>query len=258
MYLSTEEITVCTMDIGPGGMFDPPDIHPGDETYYILEGSITILNPLTGQSAEVREGEAVLIPKGALHSGYNFQDKTVKVLAVIAPLAHDKSGVSIDTNVPKKILFHDRKNFSAAGSDFCFSNKAGTVDDIGSWPEQGELLRKNSIIYPINEQKKLRVIHGNSRPVLVKFAVSNEFASVGELILPVGGQTASYSEPLKHHGETFLFARDGDITVELMEKEKVYALNAYDGLYLPPKTEYRLINYSSKMINAIFAVTGKF
>ncbi len=29
MYLSTPNLTVCSMEIGPGGFFNPPDYHPG-------------------------------------------------------------------------------------------------------------------------------------------------------------------------------------------------------------------------------------
>ena len=46
--VSTDKMFVGTYQLGPGGSFNPPDLHPGDETYYILNGTLTFgSNPPT-------------------------------------------------------------------------------------------------------------------------------------------------------------------------------------------------------------------
>jgi mannose-6-phosphate isomerase-like protein (cupin superfamily) len=82
---STDKVFSAIYKIPPGGRFEPPDIHEGDEPYYILEGTLTMRNPDTDQTVEIRQGEALYIPKGAWHQGYNFTDEDLKILVMIAP-----------------------------------------------------------------------------------------------------------------------------------------------------------------------------
>lgn len=36
--VTTDTFMLGIYELGPGGAFDPLDIHPGDESYYILQG----------------------------------------------------------------------------------------------------------------------------------------------------------------------------------------------------------------------------
>ncbi len=85
LIASTDKIFSAIYQIPPGGTFDPPDIHEGDEPYYILKGKLTMANPETQQVVQVGEGEALLIPKGAWHKGYNFESTELTILVMIAP-----------------------------------------------------------------------------------------------------------------------------------------------------------------------------
>ena len=89
---STDKVFSAMYQIPPGGKFEPADIHDGDEPYYILEGTLTMRNPDTGQVVVVGQGEALFIPKGAWHQGYNFTDKDLKILVMIAPQIWGKDG----------------------------------------------------------------------------------------------------------------------------------------------------------------------
>ena len=85
MIASTDRIFSAMYRIPPGGRFEPPDIHEGDEPYYILRGTLTMRNPETKQTVQIHQGEALLIPKGAWHQGYNFTDEDLLILVMIAP-----------------------------------------------------------------------------------------------------------------------------------------------------------------------------
>lgn len=254
MYLSTGHITVCSMEIGPGGFFNPPDYHPGDEAYFVLEGTITQFNPATGSCIEVKEGEALLIPKGTLHSAYNFGEKTVKVLAVIAPKIVEDQVFPTDVNGPKKIWGYDPGDFAQKTPAWDAPHWYGSVDQLGRWPEPGELLREKKLIYHITEERKLKIINGDTRPILMKYSVSNDFLSMGEYIVPAGGVVTRHSEVIRHPGEAFLLGMEGPVAVYIMKTRETYMLKHYEGLYLPPHTEYMLLNYSAQTGRVIFSL----
>lgn len=254
MYLSTNHITVCSMEIGPGGFFNPPDYHPGDEAYFVLEGTITQFNPETGGCIEVKTNEALLIPKGVLHSAYNFGSETVKVLAVIAPKIVEDQVFPTDVNGPKKIWGYSSEDFKDKTQAWEAPYKYGSVDQLGQWPENGSLLREKKLIYHIPEERKLKVINGDTRPVLMKYAVSNDFMSMGEYIVPAGGVVTRHSEVISHKGEAFLFGLEGPMAVYMTETRETYMLKHYEGLYIPPRTPYMLVNYSAVTARAIFAL----
>jgi mannose-6-phosphate isomerase-like protein (cupin superfamily) len=83
----TNRLYFSDYSIKPGGWFEPPDIHAGDEVYYCLEGEATMFDPVHGDTFVLREGDGFLIPKGTWHVGYNFGDKPFRLLTIIAPKA---------------------------------------------------------------------------------------------------------------------------------------------------------------------------
>lgn len=82
-FVSTDKILVSIWSVPPGQSFEPPDIHSGDEPYYILKGEPTIVNPETGQCIQAKEGDAILIPRKCWHRVYNFTEEEVTVIAII-------------------------------------------------------------------------------------------------------------------------------------------------------------------------------
>ena len=140
----------------------------------------------------------------------------------------------------------------------CDNTRLATVDDVGSWPLPGELLRENGYLYHITEEKKLLAIHGHKHPTLVKLSVSNDFMNVGELIVPFGGSVCRYTEIFCYPGESFLYALEDKTTVYLPKTHETIVLMPEEGLYLPPETEYQIVNYSDKNVRVLFAaVPGK-
>lgn len=54
-----------------------------DELLYGLEGVLTVT--ADGRKTELRAGEAVFIPRGAVHHHENLHEETARVLAVLTP-----------------------------------------------------------------------------------------------------------------------------------------------------------------------------
>ena len=85
LHVSTDKLTCTEFAVAPGEYFSPPDIHTGDEVYYVLAGTATVLDPETGEVFTAAEGDVMLIPKGAWHQTFNFTDKELVLLCSFAP-----------------------------------------------------------------------------------------------------------------------------------------------------------------------------
>jgi mannose-6-phosphate isomerase-like protein (cupin superfamily) len=85
MFASTQTLFSGRYHLAAGSSFDPPDVHAGDEYYYVLNGTFTMFNPATGQVVEIKKGECINLPKGAPHKAYNFGMETAEVLYLIVP-----------------------------------------------------------------------------------------------------------------------------------------------------------------------------
>jgi len=83
IFISTDKILLSAWIVPPGQSFQPPDIHTGDEPYYVLKGVATVCNPETGQVVEAKAGDVVFIPAGCWHETYNFGEDDMYLCAII-------------------------------------------------------------------------------------------------------------------------------------------------------------------------------
>jgi len=78
--------TMAVIRIAPGQKVRPAHSHPnGEEVIYILSGHGRVL--VDGEVELVREGCAVLFPKGKVHMLQNLSDVEMKVACFFAPPA---------------------------------------------------------------------------------------------------------------------------------------------------------------------------
>lgn len=255
LYLSTENMTVVLWEMAPGSQFDPPDYHQGDEIYYILDGEITELNPVTGEVLRAKKGEAMLIPKETVHIGINFGKKVMRNFAVIAPKSVVDQTFPTDAD-PRHKLFHGKYNAELKTTHGWEEPVFHPMlDDLNDWPRGTKFLRENGFYYHIPEEKKhLSILGGYENPVLVKTCVSNEYAHVGEYYIPCGGAGPRQTEMITHAGECFLFAPDQKVAVYVPKFHQTYVLEKEEGLYLPPETEHAIVNYNAEPLLVLFAI----
>jgi quercetin dioxygenase-like cupin family protein len=86
LLASTEHLTVGKLHLLPGQQTDA-QIHAGDESLYLLEGTLHIRLPENqGQRwFELKPGDGFYIPEGVPHQYYNVSDKPVSLLFGVAP-----------------------------------------------------------------------------------------------------------------------------------------------------------------------------
>jgi len=256
LYASTDKLTVGTWQLGPGGTYDPPDLHAGDEVYYVLEGVLTEHNPILGEFMQVRPGEALLLPMHGYHKGHNFEQGIMRILYVIAPKIWESQAPPMDFSEGKMKQYKGKHNAKLSSHPQIGQWYAhGTTDDIGRWPVPGPQCRKSPILfYHITEEKKLINVHGTQYPMLVKFFVSNDLLHMGEFILPAGGTGSRASEPDSHRGDAVLFVQEGPVTFFLTETLEAFDVQEDEAMFIPEGVSYQMINYTAHRNKVIFSI----
>ena len=252
MYLSTQEITCSSYDISPGGWVDIPDYHPGDEVYIVLEGTLTMLNTEAGQVVQVHEGECLLMPEGAKHSGFNFEQRKVRTMAFIAPKIFTEAGFPTDEIGRHKVYNGKLDPGSFPKYTFCQApNRAGVLDDMGAWPVDGPAARRSPYFHYVPEDRKLLLINGVDNPVLMKVCVSNDYLTVAQLEIPSGGKGARMTDPDRHPAESVLYVDRGRVSVLLHDTRETFQIQGREALYIPKETTYQLFNYENETVEVL-------
>ena len=257
LLVSTENIFAAYFELPPGTQYGPPDYHPNDEVYLILEGELTQVNPFSGQAMTVKAGEALIMPKGAVHAGFNFGQKKMRAFSCSPGIVSDQmfpTDMDGKWNLYKKCTeeFPPPKRWTEL-------NKLGTIYDIGNWPVDFEELRKPpQYLYKVSEENKLNVVRGLEFPILMKISVSNETMQVGEYIIPSGGIQCRMSEPDSHKGECCIYVIEGEMGVFISETRETFKVHLNEAIYIPAGQEYSMINYGNEPIHAAFVITPSF
>src|SRR3712207_2403406 len=86
---STAQLHVLGYDLPPGGEFrhSPANqtVFGADVLYFVLEGTLVLANPETGEVLPVREGTGALFHRGTWHNGFNPGRGAVRVLEFFSP-----------------------------------------------------------------------------------------------------------------------------------------------------------------------------
>lgn len=109
-YISTDNILISHWIVPAGQSFQPPDLHSGDEPYYILDGEAHLFNPETGQLISAKAGDVVFIPRKSWHQVYNFSDRDVVIVAIIAGKPWEEKDMDlVEKRDFKPLYFNDKK-----------------------------------------------------------------------------------------------------------------------------------------------------
>ncbi|MEA5014355.1 MAG: cupin domain-containing protein [Candidatus Limiplasma sp.] len=257
--VTTDTFMLGIYELGPGGAFDPLDIHPGDEFYYILQGPI-VQRSGNGQFAYLDTGDGLYMPQEAWHKAHNFSANKARVLYFITPKAwgEDIPPKYIPTDAETK--FYKGPN-NAALPDMRGVireiSRQGCTDDIGAWPVDGKEARKApQAVYAVYDRDKLNNVHGTEHPILMRFIASNDYGHFGEFILPAGGYGPRCSDPDCHGGDGALYCIDGPVVVNLPQQQESFQIEEGDAFFLPANTQYQLVNFECKPVKCVFAITA--
>lgn len=129
---------------------------------------------------------------------------------------------------------------------------------IGAWPVDGESVRKTGEFVKVNEDNKLRTIHGKQHPVPFNFFFSTDLGHMGEFMIPVGGTGVRATEPLSHAGDCAVYVEHGPITFFFPGPDNdAFVVEEGEVMFIPSNTKYQCINYTSKIVKGIFSIGGE-
>lgn len=269
LHLSTDRLTCTEFHVGPGEWFEPPDLHAGDEVYYVLRGEPAVLNPETGEVLVVQEGEFLLIPKGTWHQAHNFASGTAIVLCSFAPKIWSEEQ-PMPADFPGHLLVYKGPERKVGSPDppspgagrLCRALvrsqplAAPPLQLLGHWPGEGPELRKNKQMVPVGEREALKVIHGESNRLLACFYVSNDFLHVGLLHIPAGPP----SEPEEHQGDEVIYVVQGSLSVLILEEqtsgsgERRFEVHQGERFLIPEGYKHQYCNFSPQPAKALFSI----
>lgn len=255
LYISTKNLTMGTFELAPGSMFSPPDHHPGEECYFIVEGELTEVNPVTGQALRIQKNEVLLIPKEGAHGGYNFGNKTMKAVFALAPNMVQEQNFPTDLTGKWRVLKGKDEASYQVYPDYEKKNIEGTINHVGRWPEEGRIIRQEpKYLRRIADDGKLNVVNGLENPYLMRFAVSNDLIHFGELIVPSGGKGCRISEPESHQGDTAIMVLEGTLSFLIMDTRETFKIEKNELMFIPAGVEYQMMNYWEDYVRAIFTI----
>jgi quercetin dioxygenase-like cupin family protein len=243
VYGRGERISGFIYLLGPGHWFGASKtwkpLYDQHRFYYVVQGTLAIHDPESGEVAVAGAGEAVTWRGTRYHYGYNVGADEVIVLDWFAPAerAPDVSELSYATSKRDVGTF-----------------RGGRYELLGAWPdrrcEELQRLAADGGPLTVGPGNSLRLIHGTRLPLLVSILSSSPDLTAGTFSLRGG----SRSEPERHPGDEVVFALSGKLNVHLPESGDWFELNRLDCLYLPEGTAHEYWSYGAETTTAAFCV----
>ena len=89
IYVSSQLLHAIVFELPPGGAFRHSDsfrtVFAADELLHVLEGTLVLANPETGDVVRAEPGESVFFRRDTWHHGFSYGDDALRVLEFFAP-----------------------------------------------------------------------------------------------------------------------------------------------------------------------------
>jgi quercetin dioxygenase-like cupin family protein len=229
IYVSSERIHTIVFGLPPGGAFRHSEafrtVFAADELLHVLQGTLVLANPETGEVVRADRGESVFFRRDTWHHGFSYGDEPLRVLEYFAPPpATGTSGAYAQT----------RPYLEA--STYAVEGIVGRLADVRPPSGSFHVLR--------DEDRVWRLDTG----ALVGLLVSTEHLTVGTLTLPAG-QT---SDDEAHDGEELLYVTRGELRVEAGGAGET--LSPGDAFFVPSGVAHRYAATGAGVAEAVFGV----
>jgi quercetin dioxygenase-like cupin family protein len=233
IYVSTQRIHAIVFGLPPGGAFRHSEsfrtAFAADELLYVLQGTLVLANPETGEVVRAEPGESVFFRRDTWHHGFSYGDEPLRVLELFAPPpATGTSGAYARTRPYLEQSLYARE---------------GVVGNLaGDRPAEGTLriLRREDSVWRLD------------RDVLVGLLVSTEHLTAGTVTIPAGHTSLEET----HDGEELVHVTRGELRVEAAGVEATLAPG--DAFFVPSATPHRYAATGAGVAEAVFGVAPSF
>jgi quercetin dioxygenase-like cupin family protein len=246
IYVSSNEIHQLLFGLPPGGNFRHSEsyrtVFGADEVLYVLEGTMVIANPETGDVRKVQTGEAVFFRKDNWHHAWAYGTDELRVLEYFAPPPSTGSSGAYAKARPY-----------VKAEESVYSQPAL----LGSWPmERGK--RIESFTHLTDRDLLWQLDAPGAQPVLTGLYCATEHLTVGKTILLPGQKSAL----LRHSGGKGFYTLKGRANIKIEDEKHEgpswFELHAADGAYVPPGIAHRLYNMSAEPAELLWGVAPAF
>ena len=245
IFVSSDRIHQLELSIPPGGRFQHSDqnrtVFAADQVYYVLEGTMVLANPATGEVQRVRTGEAAFFRRDTWHHAYNYDaSRRLRALELFAP--PPSQGTS-------SAYARTKENITewSYGDDTALTR----------WPMDRAQIEEKHQIHVLGEEDVLWRIEDPDGDLLVGLYASTDHLTVGRGTLLPGRR----GPRRRHGGDQSVYVLDGTLNVFLPEADSIpswFALRPGDAFYLPIGTTYEFHNISAESATFLFAVAPSY
>ena len=241
LYTTSDKIHFIMFSLRPGAHWGYSDefkpSYEADEGYYILQGSLTLHNPETGEVCVANQGEALHFRAHTWHYGYNFTSGETLVLEAFAPVPADMSADEISRSLSPP----EKKR--GARSEF-----------MGNWPWNAQEANQAQTIRVVRPPDWLHIIQGDAAPTRVSLFVATEKLCMGIFTLLPG----CASDPETHSGDEVAVVTQGRVNIRLPDTRGWFELHKHDGFFTPEGVAHGYHNMSDQPATVVFGVAPKY
>ncbi len=243
IYVSSGQIHQLMFGLAPGGAFRHSEAHrtifAADEIYYVVEGTMVICNPETGEVYRVMAGESAFFRRDTWHHAFNYGTGHLRVLELFAPPPSQGTSGAYSRTKP-----------------YLATSNYGQERWMGRWPMAQQEAAAAATITVVRDADTLWRLEGRERQVLVGLITATEHLTTGVMHLLPG----QHSDVETHGGDESLYVLEGTLNVRLPEHDgqRWYELNPGDGFYLPEGVPHHYYNMTGEPVRFLFGVAPQY
>ena len=237
IYASTERVHVLVFGLAPGAGFrHSPEfrtVFAADELLHVIEGTLVIADPETGEVQRVAQGESVFFRRDTWHHAFALGPEPLRVLELFAP--PPAAGAS-----------------SAYAREQPYLERSRYADDalLGAWPPAAPRAARLRVLRPAD------VLWRRDLGALVGVLVSTEHLTVATVELGPGEVAAAH----EHGGDEVVLALAGPLWVRAWfdGAVHVFELEPEDVCYLPAGSRHEYRNAGGAIAVAICGIAPSY
>lgn len=239
IYVSSGQIHQLMFGLAPGGVFTHSEAHrtifAADEIYYVVEGTMVLCNPETGEVHRVMAGEAAFFRRDTWHHAFNYGTGHLRVLELFAPPPSQGTSGAYSRTKP-----------------YLTTSNYGQERWMGHWPMAQVEAAAAATIRVVRDADTLWRLEGRERQVLVGILAATEHLTAGVMHLLPGQRT----DVEQHGGDESVYVLEGTINIRLPEHDgqRWYELKPGDGFYLPEGVPHQYYNMTGEPARLLFGV----
>lgn len=235
IYASTEQVHALVFGVPPGGSFRHSDrfrtVFGADELLHVLEGTLVLCDPETGEVQRVPTGGEVAFRQDTWHHAFALGPEPLRVLELFAP--PPAAGAS---------SAYARTRPYLEPGDWRYADDAR----LGSWPPSEPPAWRLRVL------RDADVLWRRDLGVLCGVLVSTEHLTVTVAELGPGEIARAHA----HAGDELLFALAGPLWVRVWHggRAHVFELEAEDACWIPEGAHHEYRNPGAGSARALMAV----